>query len=97
MMKKLVLRLNLLSISFGMLLSSSTWASQSSFVVEDIKVVGLKRVAVGTVLNYLPVEIGEEVSAQSTADIIKALYDTGFFQSVTLEKENRTVTRSLLN
>jgi outer membrane protein insertion porin family len=97
MMKKLVLRLNLLwIISFGMMPASGIWASQSSFVVEDIKVVGLKRVAVGTVLNYLPVEIGEEVSAQSTAEIIKALYDTGFFQSVTLEKENRTLIISVV-
>jgi outer membrane protein insertion porin family len=78
------------------MLSASSWASESSFVVQDIKVVGLKRVAVGTVLNYLPVEIGEEVSAQSTAEIIKALYDTGFFQSVTLEKEKHTLIISVV-
>jgi outer membrane protein insertion porin family len=80
----------------GFLFSISVGASTSSFVVKDIKVVGLKRVAVGTVLNYLPVEVGEEVSAESTADIIKALYDTGFFQSVTLEKENNTLIISVV-
>lgn len=72
------------------LVSLNIWANNpSSFIVKDIKIVGLKRVAVGTVLNYLPIEIGEELSADSTAEIIKALYDTGFFQAVTLEKENQ--------
>lgn len=96
-MKKLVSRTKLSWIlSCSLILSASSWASESGFVVEDIKVVGLKRVAVGTVLNYLPVEIGEEVSAQSTTDIIKALYDTGFFQSVTLEKEKHTLIISVV-
>lgn len=96
-MKKLFLRLNILSVVFlSFLFTLNAWAAASSFIVEDIKVVGLKRVAVGTVLNYLPVEIGEEVSSQSTAEIIKALYDTGFFQSVTLEKEKNTLIISVV-
>jgi outer membrane protein insertion porin family len=97
MMKKLgfCLRFICFALLMGGLLSSS-WSQDTSFVVKDIKVVGLKRVAVGTVLNYLPVEIGEEVNASSTAEIIKALYDTGFFQSVTLEKENNTLIISVV-
>lgn len=67
------------------------WAVNTRFVVEDIKVTGLKRVSVGTVLNYLPVEVGEELSSESTAEIIRALYATGFFQSVTLEKKGNVL------
>lgn len=70
---------------------ASTWFSDVSadqgFVVRDIKVTGLKRVSVGTVLNYLPVQVGEEVDADSTPGIIRALYETGFFQSVVLERQ----------
>lgn len=74
------------------LVSSTTlWATDTRFVVEDIKVTGLKRVSVGTVLNYLPIEVGEELSADSTAEIIRALYATGFFQSVTLEKQGKVL------
>ena len=70
---------------------ASTWftplyASQG-FIVKDIKITGLKRVSEGTVLNYLPVQVGEEVNADSTPKIIRALYETGFFQSVVLERE----------
>lgn len=63
----------------------------NGFIVRDIKVTGLQRVSVGTVLNYLPVQVGEEVGSGSTAQIIRALYDTGFFQSVELERQGNTL------
>lgn len=70
---------------------ASAWFSDAiadqGFVVRDIKVTGLKRVSVGTVLNYLPVQVGEEVDSDSTPRIIRALYETGFFQSVVLERQ----------
>lgn len=72
-----------------------TWSAQLSaangFIVRDIKVTGLHRVSLGTVLNYLPVQVGEEIGADSTAQIIRALYDTGFFQSVELERQGNTL------
>lgn len=61
------------------------------FIVRDIKVAGLQRISAGTVLNYLPVQVGEEVGQTSTAQIIRALYDTGFFQSVELERQGNTL------
>jgi outer membrane protein insertion porin family len=66
-------------------------SASSAFVVKNIKVSGLKRVSVGTVLNYLPVQVGEEIGPSSTAEIIRALYDTGFFQSVVLERQDNTL------
>lgn len=65
--------------------------SDDGFIVRDIKVNGLQRVSMGTVLNYLPVEVGEEVTPASTPQIIRALYDTGFFQSVVLERSGNTL------
>lgn len=70
--------------------SAQTLASDS-FVVRDIKVTGLQRVSTGTVLNYIPVQVGEEISPSSTGQIIRALYDTGFFQSVSLERQGNTL------
>lgn len=67
------------------------WSAQTmagdSFVVRGIKVNGLQRVSTGTVLNYIPVQVGEEISPGSTAQIIRTLYDTGFFQFVSLERQ----------
>lgn len=66
-------------------------AASDSFIVKEIKITGLQRVKMGTVLNYLPVQIGEELGASSTPEIIRALYETGFFQSVTLERQGNTL------
>ena len=59
---------------------SAQTIAESGFVVRGIKVTGLQRVSTGTVLNYIPVQVGEEISPDSTGQIIRALYDTGFFQ-----------------
>lgn len=67
------------------------WATQAiaedGFVVRGIKVTGLQRVSTGTVLNYIPVQVGEEINSGSTGQIIRTLYDTGFFQYVSLERQ----------
>jgi len=33
--------------------------ANDSFIVKDIRVKGLQRITLGTVLNYLPVKVGE--------------------------------------
>jgi len=70
---------------------STPGQAESGFVVRDIKITGLQRVSTGTVLNYLPVQVGEEVGPDSTPQIIRALYNTGFFQSVTLSRQGNTL------
>lgn len=70
---------------------ASEAASSYRFVVRDIKITGLQRVSTGTVLNYLPVQVGEEIGSEDTPRMIRALYDTGFFQSVVLEREGDTL------
>ena len=74
-----------------MLIWSVAAFAGDDFIVRDIKVVGLQRVSVGTVLNYLPVQVGEEIGPKSTPQIIRALYETGFFQSVVLERQGDTL------
>ena len=73
------------------LFSSASVIAASDFVVRDIKITGLQRVSTGTVLNYLPVQVGEDIGPESTPKIIRALYETGFFQSVVLEREGNTI------
>ncbi|MBA3535942.1 MAG: outer membrane protein assembly factor BamA [Tatlockia sp.] len=90
-MKK-VSRKILLGICWSTLLAWSVQVSAANeFVVRDIKVTGLQRISTGTVLNYLPVQVGEEIGPASTAQIIRALYDTGFFQSVELERRGNSL------
>lgn len=77
--------------SFLFILFFAFSQAMHAFVVRDIRVVGLKRISVGTVLNYLPVEVGESVEPKDTATIIRTLYDTGFFQNVSLDRQGDTL------
>ena len=58
-----------------------------TFVIKDIRVEGLQRISAGTVFNYMPVTVGQTIEEGQTADIIRALYKTGFFKDVRLERE----------
>lgn len=73
------------------LLISPAVKSAESFVVQDITVKGLQRTPVGTVYDYLPVRVGERFSTDKIADSIRALFKTGFFKDVSLEREGSTL------
>jgi len=45
----------------------------------------------GTVYNYLPVNIGDHLSAQRVREAIRALYATGFFRDVQLRRDGSTL------
>jgi outer membrane protein insertion porin family len=62
-------------------------AADSPFVVEEIRLEGLRRISEGTVYNYLPLDIGDRVDGRRVAEAIRALYATGFFQDVELRRE----------
>ncbi|MBC8023770.1 MAG: outer membrane protein assembly factor BamA [Burkholderiales bacterium] len=57
------------------------------FVVRDIRVEGVQRTEAGTVFTYLPVKVGERIDDEKAAQSIKALYATGFYQDVRLERD----------
>jgi outer membrane protein insertion porin family len=57
------------------------------FVVSDIRIDGLSRIAAGTVYNYLPVDKGDRLTNAQAQRAIRALYDTKFFTDVELSRE----------
>ena len=74
----------------GLLVSNGVKGDEE-FVVKDIQVKGLQRISLGTVYNYLPVNVGEKFSLDNVSPAIKALFKTGFFKDVTLEREGSTL------
>ena len=62
-------------------------AGAAGFVVRDIQVDGLQRISAGTVFNYLPVQVGSSVSERDYPEIVRALFRTGFFTDVHLERK----------
>src|SRR5256885_6629374 len=75
---------------------AQTVASPADFTVGDIRVEGLQRVSEGTVYNYLPVNIGDHLTAQRVREAIRALYATGFFRDVQLRRDGNTLLVVLL-
>lgn len=78
---------------FRWLVATSLWICFSgtqaeSFIISDIQVEGLQRIAVGTVYSYLPVEIGDSFDEENSAEVIRALYRTGFFTEIDLERND---------
>src|ERR1700723_3661449 len=71
--------------------AQTTSPSEADFTVGDIKVEGLQRVSEGTVYNYLPVNIGDHLTAQRVREAIKALYATNFFRDVQLRRDGSTL------
>ncbi len=65
------------------------WAQ--SFVVRNIEIEGLQRISSETVRSYLPIKPGQVLRPEKTAQIIKALYKTGFFEHITLAREGNTL------
>ena len=63
----------------GLLLCGAAQAFQP-FVVEDIRVEGLQRIAAGTVFNYLPVKVGEALDEAGSETAVKALFKNRLFQ-----------------
>ncbi|HWQ94163.1 MAG TPA: outer membrane protein assembly factor BamA, partial [Gammaproteobacteria bacterium] len=78
---------NLLQVVLvSILLTSRAWAVEP-FVVTDIRLEGLQRISAGTVFNYLPIKVGETLDEARSAEAIRALFKTGFFKDVRLERE----------
>lgn len=84
-MKKLVLVVLVLSS----LLFSPAWAQ--AFLIKNIEIQGLQRLSPKTVETYLPIKRGQVLQPDKTAQLIRSLYKTGFFDHISLEKRNNTL------
>ena len=69
------------------LVSAATTFAAETFVVDDIRVEGLERISPGAVFNYLPISVGDAVDDKRSRDAVRALFKTGLFKDVRLERE----------
>ncbi len=70
-----------------LLLPQLLWAADD-FVVESIRVEGLQRISISTVLNYLTIKEGESVDSERSTAALRALFKTGFFEDIKLLRDN---------
>jgi len=79
----------LLTLALATALSLPAWAQTAfaPFTVSDIRIDGLQRIGAGTVFTYLPVERGDTLDQAKSAEALRALYKTGFFEDVRLDHQ----------
>ncbi len=70
---------------------TSQAASFEPFVVEDIKIEGLQRVALGAALLNLPVKVGDELDVVALQRAIKTLYRSANFEDVKVIRDGGTL------
>jgi len=66
-------------------------AHADAFIVSKIKIEGLKRLPDGTLLNYLPIVVGDPIDDNQVTYSISELYKTGFFADVKLLRDDDTL------
>ncbi len=62
-----------------------------TFVIQDIRVEGLQRVTPGAVFSALPVRVGDEIDDEISNSSIQALFGTGLFTDIQLERDGDTL------
>jgi outer membrane protein insertion porin family len=73
---------------FLLLFLAFSVSAQSELVVRDIRVEGLQRISEGTVFNYLPLNIGDQLDQSRVQEAIRAVYATEFFKDVEFRWDN---------
>jgi outer membrane protein insertion porin family len=84
--KKLVLAAALLACS-----SYSMSQTSNEFIVEDIRVEGLQRVALGAALTYLPVQRGDTLNRFRVTQLIRSLYSSTHFEKVEIFRDGNVL------
>jgi outer membrane protein insertion porin family len=67
-----------------------------AWVVRDFRVEGAQRISAGTIYNYLPINIGDQVDEQRVREAVRAIYATGFFRDVELRRDGDTLVIAVL-
>ena len=73
----------------SLLMASSAHAD--AFIISKIKIEGLERLPDGTLLNYLPVGVGDPMDESQVIFSISELYKTGFFTDIKLLRDGTTL------
>jgi outer membrane protein insertion porin family len=82
---------SILLISALALLVSAVSVRAESFTVDHIEIEGAKKISIGTIFNYLPINVGEEFNDKRSPEVIRELYSTGFFESIELLRDDNTL------
>ncbi|MEA3587197.1 outer membrane protein assembly factor BamA [Pseudidiomarina sp. 1APP75-27a] len=65
--------------------------SADEFVVEDIRVRGLQRVALGAALTYIPIRVGDSIDSENIQTSVRSLYSSTHFNDIVVRRVGDTL------
>jgi outer membrane protein insertion porin family len=83
-MQKKIIQIALITIFLYPIIASSN-------IINYIEISGTQATSRATVLNYLPVEVGDNYDENTSYQIIENLYKTGFFKDIEVSQEQNTL------
>lgn len=79
------------ALALSLVLISSKAPAFDVFTIKDIRLEGLRRIAAGTVFNYLPLKVGDQLDPSKSSAAITALFKTGLFKDIRLERDGNVL------
>lgn len=76
----------LLTVAAGMAFHGAALAFEP-FTIHKIRAEGLQRLELGTVLTYLPLSVGDQMTENASRQAVRSLYASGLFVDVGLERD----------
>lgn len=86
-----IIRPIFIAASLIVVLFTSTQVYADSFVIKDIRINGLQRITAGAVFNGISVKVGEGFDDERSEDVIRELFQMGFFSDVNIDKDADTL------
>ena len=59
--------------------------------ISEIRFEGLQRISKDAVLHAIPIRVGQTFDTSNSAELIRAIYKTGFFNNIALAKDGNTL------
>lgn len=74
-------------VATASLIASASVQASEPFVVEDIRIEGLQRVALGAALLSVPVQVGDRVDSATAATLIRSLNESNHFEDIQVYRD----------
>ncbi len=82
-------------INFLIFVSLSVTAFED-FLINDIRIIGLQRVSIGSIFTAIPVSVGDTMNQEKISDITRALFSTGQFNDIQIARDGNALILSVL-
>ncbi len=78
-------------VFFSQIAVAQSSNSANEFIIDDIRIQGLQRVALGAALTYVPVQVGDRITPFRVTQLIRSLYSSTHFENIEVLRDGDTL------